>query len=227
VRIFPRRLAGTAFLAVLLAACARAPAPRPSPTSPIAFPLYRDSNVLSVRAWHRELTPGERAALGAGGSAGDAYSGYEVLTATTDSFDAIVAWLQGLNNVPPQGYRVALWGSGVDEARMNARAMGIDFAVFARRRRGSHRDVAVIAVDPDLVQQKAGIMLSVMHRYKELPAFLRSAVDAQAKAQTGLTVSEAIDPATPIGIAFNALERLHEAHARGIIFVDTRPAVAR
>lgn len=210
-------------LAAAPAACAHAVAPRPRPTSPIAFPLYGGSDVLSVRAWRRELTPGERAALGVSGPAGSAYGGYEVLTATADTFGTVTTWLQGLDNLPPDGYHVALWGSGVDEARMNARAMGIDFGIFTRAERGRQHDVAVIVVDPALVQRRAGIMLSLLSRYRELPSFLRSAVDAQAKAQTGLTVDEAIDPATPLGIAFDSLERLHEVHARGIIFVDTKP----
>ncbi len=176
--------------------------------------------MLSVRTWQHTLTSGERAALGITGSAGNAYGGYEVLTATFDSFDNVAAWLQGLNNLPPQGYRVALWGNGVDEARIDARNIGFDFGAFTDKKRGVRHDVAVIVVDPDLVQRKAGIVLSLLSRYKEMPPFLRAAVDAQAKAQTGFTVSEATDPATPLGIAVDALERLHDVHARGVILVD-------
>jgi hypothetical protein len=226
VRTLFQRLVTCALL-VVAAACSNASRPRPALVNPIAFPLYRNSDVLTVRSWHRTLTPGERAALGVTGPSGDAYSGHEVLAATVDSFDDVTTWLQGLNNLPPDGYRVAVWGSGVDEARMNARNMGVDFDIFMRKERGVPHDVVVIAVDPDLVQRKAGIMISLLSRFKSIPPFLRSAVDAQAKAQTGFTVSDAIDPATPLGIAFDSLERLHDAHARGVILVDTRPVSGR
>jgi hypothetical protein len=66
-------------------------------------------------------------------------------------------------------------------------------------------------------------MLSYLNRFRYLPAFLRGPIDAQAQAQTGFTVSEALDPTTPIGAAIDALGRLNDANARGVIFIDARP----
>lgn len=174
-----------------------------------------------MRAWHHTLSSSERAAFGMGSTQG-AYSGYEVLSATADSFDELLIWLQALSLRPPDGYRVTIWGSGVEDARASARNLGFDFGVFDRRERGVAHDVVVVAVDPDTMQRRAGIMLSVLGRFHQLPSFLRSAMNSQVKAQTGFTVSEALDPATPIGAAIDSLERLHEIHARGVIFIDAK-----
>jgi hypothetical protein len=209
--------------ATALAACARNSASHPALVSPVAFPLYRDSDVLSVRAWHHTLSQSERDAFGMG-SNGGSFSGYEVLSATPDSFDDLVTWLQALSMRPPDGYRVTVWGTGIEDARASARNLGFDFGIFDRKERGVWDDVVVVAVDPDAMQRRAGIMLSVLGRFHQLPAFLRGAMNAQVKAQTGFTVSEALDPATPIGAAIDSLQRLHEIHARGVIFIDARPA---
>lgn len=214
-------------LVATLTACARGPAPAPSPTSPIGFPLFGGSTVLSVHDWHRTLSRGERTALGIIGTRGGAYGGYEVVTATDAPFDQVTAWLHRLNRQPPAGYHVTLWGSGVDDARDNARSIGLDFGVFGRVERGVAHDVVVVAVDPDRLQQKAGFALSMLGKFQRLPAFLRSSIDAQARAQTGFTVSDAVDPSTPIGAAVEALGSLHDAHSRGVIFIDARRIDAR
>jgi hypothetical protein len=212
-------------VAVTLAGCAHQAAP--PPTSPVDFPLYRGSAVLSVRDWHHTLSPGERSALGIVGSGNEAYSGYEVVTATGSSFDDVTEWLRDLDEHPPDGYQVTVWGSGIDEARERARNIGVDFGVFDRNERGVTHDVLVVTVDPDLLQRKAGIMLSLLDKFHNLPAFLRAPIDAQARAQTGFSISDATDPTTPIGAAVDALGRLQDTHARGVIFIDARPADAR
>lgn len=216
----PVRLTLALLVAPVLAGCAHALGPRPTPTNPAGFPLYPGSTVLSVRAWNHALSPSERSTLGIFDTNENAYAGHDVVTATQASFDELVAWLQALDAHPPQGYRVGVWGNGLDDARAQARAAGVDFAAFDR---GAH-DVLVIVVDPVLLQRKAGFMLSAISRFRYLPAFVRAPIDAQARAQTGFTVSEAVDPTTPIGAAVDALGRLNDARSRGIIFIDARPA---
>ncbi|MGH7738065.1 MAG: hypothetical protein ACREMP_09405 [Candidatus Tyrphobacter sp.] len=215
-----------ASLALLLlpaiAACARV-APPAVTTNPAAFPFYPQSRLLAVRRWEHALSPQERSALGITGAVAGAYRGHEVVTATGASFDELIAWLSGLAARPPDGYRVALWGSGVDTTRARSRADGIDFSVFQRDERGATHDVAVMVVDPALFQRKAGLMLSALNRFRDLPGFLRAPIDAQAQAQTGFTVSQALDPATPIGAAIDALGRLDASGSRGVVFVDARP----
>jgi len=209
----------------LLVSCAHTPA-RQTPINPAGFPLYPQSNVLAVRDWHRSLSSSERNALGISDGAGT-YEGHEVVTSTQATFDDLLAWLRRLDARPPDGYRIGLWGSGVDDARAQARSIGIDFSVFDRTERSGAHDVVVVTVDPSLVQRKAGLMLSAITRFRYLPAFLRAPLDAQALAQTGFTISEALDPNTPIGAAIDALGRLNGAHGRGVIFIDASPVDAR
>lgn len=225
MRELPFKRLHICFVALMLAGCAHGTAPPPA--SPVDFPLYRDSTILSVRDWHHTLSPGERSALGIVGSGDKAYGGHEVVTATGASFDDLDEWLRELDSHPPDGYGVTVWGSGVDEARERARNMGIDFGVFDRDEHGVEHEVLVVTVDPDLLQRKAGIMLSLLSRFHDLPPFLRAPIDAQARAQTGFTVSDATDPTTPIGAAVDALGRLHDVQARGVILIDARPSDAR
>lgn len=194
----------------------------PRVSDPIDFPLYGGSSVLSVRDWRHTLTPGERSELGISASSTGVYGGHEVVTATTASFDDVTLWLRDVDNRPPDGYHDALLGSGVDQARMSARNIGIDFSVFNRDERDGPHDVVVLAVDPDLVQSKAGFVLSMLDKFRRLPSFLRDPIDAQAKKETGFTVSDAVDPNTPLGVAVDALSQLHEAQARGVIFFDAQ-----
>lgn len=219
--LFARLVVACASVA-LAASCAHPPVSRTPVTDPVAFPLYRNSDVLAVRLWHHSLTSSERAAFGMRSAQGS-YAGYEVVSATADSFDDLTTWLQAMDMRPPDGYRTSVWGSGIEDARASARNLGFDFGVFDRKERGVTHGVVVVAVDPDIMQRRAGVMLAVLGRFRNLPAFLRSAMNAQVKAQTGFTVSEALDPATPIGAAIDSLERLHAYHARGVILIDAKP----
>lgn len=204
----------------LAVACSRAGAPRVPAVNPAGFPFYPGSTLLVTRAWHHALTPAEREAFGIVDEQRAAYAGHEVVTATAASFDDLDAWLRQNVATPPSGYRVGLWGNGVDDARERARTMGMDFGVFDR----GARDVVVLVVDPDVLQRKAGFVLPALARFRLLPGFLQAPIDEQVRAQTGFSVSEALDPMTPIGAAIDALGRLDDVHARGVIYVDARPA---
>ena len=218
------RLTLALLLVPAIVACARPPTPQTATTNPAGFPFYPGSTLLVAREWRHELSPEERSALGIVGSDQNAYLGHEVVTATQASFADLVAWLGNFDAQPPDGYRIGLWGNGVEDARDQARAAGIDFSVFDRDEHAGTHDVVVLAVDPVLFQRKAGFMLSALSHARYLPSFLRGPLDAEAQAQTGFTVSEALDPTTPIGAAIDALGRLNDANARGIIYVDARPA---
>jgi len=212
-------------LAAALTSCAGKTGTSPTSSrvaNPIDFPLYSGSSVLSVRDWHHTLTPGERSELGISASSTGVYGGYEVVAATTAAFADVAVWLRDIDSRPPEGYHDALLGSGVDQARMSARNIGIDFSVFNRDERDGPHDVVVLAVDPDLVQSKAGFVLTMLDKFRRLPSFLRDPIDAQAKKQMGFTVTDAIDPNTPIGATVGALSQLHDAQARGIILIDAR-----
>jgi hypothetical protein len=133
---------------------------------------------------------------------------------------ALEAWLDDLGAHPPGGYRVAVSGNGVEAVRTHTRALGIDFVVFEGTEQGKRHGVAVLVVDPQTLDEKAGPMLGLIGRFKKVPAMLRDPLDAQAKKQTGFSITEATNPNTPIGAAVAALGQLRDFGGRGIVLID-------
>jgi hypothetical protein len=63
-------------------------------------------------------------------------------------------------------------------------------------------------------------MLGVVGKFKLLPQSLRDSIDAQAKKQTGISVTEATNPDTPVGAAIGALAQLRDFGGRGVVLID-------
>ena len=78
------------------------------------------------------------------------------------------------------------------------------------RRPGKRNGVVVMVVDPQTLDEKAGAMLGLIGRFKHMPRMLRDPIDAQAKKQTGFSITEATNPDTPIGAAVAALDELRD-----------------
>jgi hypothetical protein len=176
-------------------------------TNPIDFPLYNGSTVLSARDWR--------------GSAGStAVSGREVIAESGATLSELEGWIHDVSANPPQGYAVAASGSGVDTAHRHAQALGLDFQVFSHQDNGKNRELVVVVLDPTTFEEKAGPVLSLIDKYSMLPKGLRDPIDAQVKARTGFTVSQALDPSQPIGAALAAARTLRDSGQRGVVLVD-------
>jgi hypothetical protein len=176
-------------------------------TNPIDFPLYNGSTVLSARDWH--------------GSAGStAVSGREVIAESGATLSDLEGWIHNVSANPPQGYTVAASGSGVDTAHRHAEALGLEFQVFSHQDNGKNRELVVVVLDPTTFEEKAGPVLSLIDKYSMLPKGLRDPIDAQVKARTGFTVSQALDPSQPIGAALAAARTLRDSGQRGVVLVD-------
>jgi hypothetical protein len=181
--------------------------PAAAATNPIDFPLYNGSTVLSARDWH--------------GSAGStAVSGREVIAESGATLSDLEGWVHDVSANPPQGYTVAASGSSVDVAHRHARALGLDFQVFSHQDNGKNRELVVVVLDPTTFEEKAGPMLGLIDKYTMLPQSLRDPIDAQVKARTGFTVSQALDPSQPIGAALAAARTLRDSGQRGVVLVD-------
>jgi hypothetical protein len=192
-----------------------------SATDPIAFPLFDGANVLSTRSWHRTLAapPGasDRAiyAQGAG-----TYDGHDVVAGTQAYMPALEAWLGELTASPPPGYAVAVTGNGIDSVRTHTRELGFDFQAFTDTEHGKRHGVVVMAVDPETLDEKAGPMLGLIGRVKDMPPMLRDPIDVQVRRQTGFSLNDATNPNTPIGAAISALDQLRDFGGRGIVIID-------
>jgi hypothetical protein len=210
----------------LLAACSNsnhgsAGSPSPTATNPVAFPLFDGANVLSARLWHNTISARSGAVDSAFLSQGAGkYDGHDVVAGTQALMPALEAWLDDLGAHPPNGYRVAISGNGVEAVRTHTRELGIDFVVFEGSGSGKPHGVAVMIVDPQTLDEKAGPMLGLIGRFKHVPSILRDPLDAQAKKQTGFSITEATNPDTPIGAAVAALGQLRDFGGRGIVLID-------
>ncbi len=212
--------------ALLLGACSggnrgSAAGPSPQATNPVAFPLFDGSAVLSAREWHTTIhrRPGlaDSAVLGQGAGT---YDGHDVVAGTQAYMPALEQWLQALSDSPPSGYRLAMTGNGVDSVRTHTRALGVDFVAFEGTQTGKPHGVVVMVVDPQTLDEKAGPMLGLIGRFKHIPSVLRDPIDAQARKQTGFSLTEATNPDTPIGAAVAALDELRDFGGRGIVLID-------
>ena len=187
----------------------------------ISFPLFEGAEVLSSREWRTTISkrPGLADSTVLGGGAGT-YDGHDVVAGTQAFLPVLEAWLQRLGADPPAGYRLAVSGNAVDAVRTHTRVLGVDFLAFEGTDSGKRHGVVVMVVDPQTLDEKAGPMLGLIDRFKHVPSMLRDPIDAQAKKQTGFTLTEATNPDTPIGAAVAALDQLRDFGGRGIVLID-------
>lgn len=215
-----------AALAAALAACASgghgsAGGPSPSASDAIAFPLFAGSDVLSSREWHRTISaqPGaaDRTVYAQGVGT---YDGHDVVAGTQALMPALEAWLGDLSANPPPGYTLATTGGTIEAVRTHTRELGFDFAAFTNTQNGKRHGVVVLAVDPQTLDQKAGPMLGLISRIKNMPPMWRDPLDAQVRRQTGFSLADASNPDTPAGAAIAALDQLRNYGGRGIVLID-------
>lgn len=213
------RLAALALVA-LLAACSQSNTtvrPSPTPTNPIAFPLFEPSTVIVAREWHETVSAS--AAEGAFKEGAGIYTGHEVIAESSATIAQLEAWIHTLESKPPQGYTAAVTGN-VSETRANLHAYGIDLTALEHEVNGKQHGIFVLAIDPVTLDAKAGPMLGMIQKYRGLPQFLRDPLDQQVKKSAGFTLSDALSPTTPIGAALGALDQLRASKQRGIVLID-------
>jgi hypothetical protein len=193
----------------------------PTPANPIAFPMFDGASVLSSHAWHTTVSarPGVADSAVFAQGAGT-YDGHDVVAGTQAMMPALETWLGDLAQNPPAGYSLAISGNGIDAVRSHTRALGVDFVAFQQTENGKRHGLVVMAVDPQTFDEKAGPMIGLIGKFKLMPRTLRDPIDAQAKRQTGFSISEATNPDTPIGAAVAALDQLRDFGGRGIVLID-------
>ncbi len=211
---------------VMLTACSTAnhgsaPGSSPMLKNPVPFPLFDGAQILSTREWRTTISkrPGlaDSAVLAQGAGT---YDGYDVVSGTQAFMPVLESWLLNLRANPPSGYRVAVSGNGIEAVRTHTRELGVDFVAFEGTQTGKRNGVVVMVVDPQTLDEKAGAMLGLIGRFKHMPRMLRDPIDAQAKKQTGFSITEATNPDTPIGAAVAALDELRDFGGRGIVLID-------
>jgi hypothetical protein len=198
-----------------------AASPSPAPSNPVAFPLFEGSSVLAAHSFRQTVSAqGKGGVNDLLGQSSGTYDGHEVVAGTLAVMPALETWLHDITAHPPEGWTVAASGDSVEAVRTRTRSMGLDFAVFQRTENGKQHGVVVLAVDPKLLDEKAGPVLGMVGKFKLLPPSLRDPIDAQAKQQIGFTLTELTQPNSPIGAAFDSLDDLRAYGGRGVVLVD-------
>ncbi len=169
-------------------------------------------DLASVRAWPTAPFLSQ----GAG-----TYDGHDVVAGTQAYMPVLESWLDELGASPPPGYRVAISGNGIEAVRTHTRELGIDF-VALRRHRSKVNPTAWSSWSSTRRRsmRRPVPMLGLIGRFKHVPSMLRDPIDAQAKKQTGFSITEATNPDTPIGAAVAALDQLRDFGGRGIVLID-------
>ncbi|MBV9271763.1 MAG: hypothetical protein JO165_11755 [Candidatus Eremiobacteraeota bacterium] len=221
-----KRLLAAALTLVVAAACSQQQQQNASNgqassapiANPLDFPLYGNAKIVSSHDFTQNVnttsegTGGQVMAHGNG-----TYKGHEVIAATPATFAQLSAWARGLDQHPPQGYAQNV---NATQGHDQAQRFGLDYASFQKNQNGKPRGVLVVVMDPAKVNQRMGPVLKLISTYKALPQALRGSIDDKVKAQTGMTVGEAMAPDSPIGAALGALDDLQHSNARGIVVLD-------
>ena len=203
------RTGALVFALVLVAGCSggQSSAPRPTPTpalhNPLDVALYPGSEVIAVHTFQEKVSPEQTRGTVFSTGAGT-YDGTEVVAASDAPFDALSAWTKRL-------------GAHVDRA---TEQYGFDYAAFERTRGGKTHGTLVIVMDPQTVNRQAGSVLDLISHYRSLPAFMRGPIDQQVKQRLGVTLSDAMQPGSPIGATLDALDEFQQRNSRGIVIID-------
>ena len=183
--------------------------------NPTDFTLGADAKILDAKPFNQTVTNSQ----GPGGtllSQGvGSYHGHSVIAQSSAPLADVKAWLKKIEGEPPAGY-VYVATAQHPNAVAVAGKYGVTYAVFRRGAKG-----AVIAViDPKLAHDKIGIMLSLVDKYRMLPSNMRGPIDDATKKQTGMSVSEALDPSAPVGMTIEALRAVNGSNDPAIVVVD-------
>jgi hypothetical protein len=191
---------------------AATPAPIAAPKLDVA--LYPGAKVVSVHDFTQNVNIKDGETQGAVlGSGNGTYVGREAIAASPASFAQLDGWVRSLKEHPPTGYSPA---GETDESQR----FGMDYAGFKKTESGKPKGLLVLVMDPTRVTARLGPVLKLISTYKVLPEPMRASIDNQVKAQTGMSVSEALQPDSPIGASLAALDDFQHTNERAIIVLE-------
>ncbi len=198
------------------------PTAQPSVANSIDFPLFDGSRVLAAKDYTQVINSTGRVPSGILMAGNGKYHGSEVIAATPASFDQLRTWLRALDSKSPAGY-TGVAQSNLSDARGTMQRYGMDFSTFQKPANGKAPiGLLVIVMDPARVTKSLGPALNLISRYRSAPDFLKKPIDDQVKSQMGFSVSEALQPESPIGTALDALADFSHSNQRAIVLVNAQ-----
>jgi hypothetical protein len=185
------------------------------------FPMYQGATVIASKDFSQNVDASSiKMAGGALSQGSGTYAGHEIIAKTGASLDDLANWLTDEQKTPPQGFTVPSGGSQIATAREQAKKYGIDFAPFVKDENGKKYGYIVIAMDPATLNDKLGAAIVMIERFRSLPDAMKGPIDAQLKSRVGISGSEALDPASPLGAALAGYDDVKSTNARAIVIVD-------
>ena len=218
-------LAAAALAAALLPACAKdeegtSAGRHWSTTNPSTFPLYHQSAVIAVVpvdssqlfATIRRNQPNSEIPRN--------YRGHEIIAQTDATMGQLRGWMNSLKSAPPNGFHVSS-NHDLNVGENNNRdftknaAVGVQFDTS-----GAGRTVYVVVADPKKIREEMGPAFALIESYGQVPSMLRGPIDDQAKKQLGYSVTEMLDPNSPVGAVVTAVKQLESSNHRAILLID-------
>jgi len=189
-----------------------APQHRGAAVNPSDFPLYPKSSVVVV-------VPVDSAHMFAAMRAADPHAnvphnfrGHEIIAETSATMPQLEAWIHNLKAAPPRGLRKKPSGSSAMQPASEADAQFESAS--------GDRSVFLLAAYPRRIREQLGPAWALIDSYTAVPAVLRGPIDDQARKQLGYTVTEMLDPKSPVGAAIATLKRLQDSDRRAILLID-------
>jgi hypothetical protein len=188
--------------------------------NPSDFPVYSGSGVMTV-------VPIDSAQMFAAIRKADPqasvppknYRGNEVVLQTNASMVQLSGWLATLRKTPPAGFHAS--GDHVDFSNGDTNGWSsktVDGGAFETQ--NAQRSVYVFVADPQRIRAQLGAAFDLIDNYSKVPDMLRGPIDQQAKQQLGYSVTEMLDPKSPVGAAVTSLKSLQGTNHRAILLID-------
>lgn len=196
-------------------------APAAAPTNPTGFPLYAGSEMVAAKDFTQKVDASSvKAAGGAFSQGAGTYAGHQAIAKTDATMAQLSSWLTDTTKTPPQGYSVPSQSAAIARARTRAASFGIDFAPFVKDENGTKVGFLVIAMDPQMLDHKLGPAIGLLDKFHSMPAMMRGPIDKQVQERIGITATQALDPASPLGAALAAYDDVKSSNDRAIVVVD-------
>jgi hypothetical protein len=188
--------------------------------NPSNFPLYPGSGVMTV-------VPIDSAQMFAAIRKADPnadlpknnYRGDEIVLQTNASMAQLSGWLATLRKTPPAGFHASQNHIDVSNGDTNGwSSKTVDGGSFETP--DAQRSVYVFVADPQRIRAQLGAAYDLIDNYSKVPGMLRGPIDQQAKQQLGYSVTEMLDPKSPVGAAITSLKSLQGTGHRAILLID-------
>lgn len=186
--------------------------------NPSDFPLYPHAELVSV-------VPVESAQMFAAIRKTDPnahlppknYRGHEIIAQTSATMTQLTAWIATLRTSPPVGLQPTSDHIDVTPEH-NGGKTSINGQEFDASGKG--RAVYLVIADPAAIRAQMGVVFDLIDGYAKVPPMLRGPLDDRAKQQMGYTVTEMLDPKSPVGAAIGTVKALAATNRRAILIID-------